>query len=336
MDHPEKTFVLYYLMSEVIGPKLGYHYDLREIDTKTGQTHSPSILEAWLGKPAHVQPDLHQAGDFNLLLKYLANHYETFKRAFFASKEPFDTKANSLAKADQKTVGINWDALTSAFYQLEEVIGTIDLDAYRIDKKKIANPHADPFPRATATSITNQFEKLFVDLNLFDPAATKQALGLTIDLQPADLAMLREKFALIEALLLSVLTDQAGHGLAEVLSAVHPNLTTVLPQFLEYATTTDHHHRQNLTKTIELGTAINLEQGIRLLTGKLTASKTRGGGASAVLMTNWDHLRTNSRQVDGHRVEQLEKLMWLATQLITNPKLAQQLNLEEITSPANN
>lgn len=334
--NPTKTFVLYYLMSEVIGPKLNYQYDLKEVDSRNGQPYEPSIIQNFLGKPSYIKPNFDQMGDFNLLLKYLTTHYETFKRAFFASKEPFDTKASLLAKADRKTVGINWDTLNRAFNQLEEVIGTIDLDAYRIDKKKIANPHADPFPRATATSITNQFEKLFVDLNLFDPAATKQALGLTIDLQPADLAMLREKFALIEALLLSVLTDKNSHSLTEVLSTVHPNLDAILPQFLEYATTTDHHQRQNLTKTIELGTAINLEQAIRLLTGKLMASKTRGGGASAVLMTNWNQLRTNSSQLDGHRAEQLEKLMWLATQLITNPKLAEQLNLEEITSPANN
>lgn len=330
-----KTFVLYYLMSEVIGPKLNYQYDLNEVDSRNGQPYVPSIIQNLLGKPSYIKPNFDKMGDFNLLLKYLTTHYETFKRAFFASKEPFDTKASLLAKADQTTNTLNWSALTEVLYRLEDILGSIDLDALRIDKKKIANPEADPFPRKTSTSITAKFEKLFVDLDLYDPVATKQAFGLTYDLQPADLAMLREKFAVIEAFLLGILTDANNSLTTDVLATVHPDLIKVLPLFLEYCTSTDSNKRQKLARSIEIGTSMNLEQGIRLLAGKLATCKIRGGGASQVLITKWDQLQSSVSQLDGNRAKQLEKIMWLATQLITNPKLAEQLNLEEIIASSN-
>lgn len=69
---------LYFIMQDIVKPALGYEYNLQPIQGRVEPSLGRSIRRMFFNEP---DLNLEQYGDFNLLLKFITTHWQSFEAA---------------------------------------------------------------------------------------------------------------------------------------------------------------------------------------------------------------------------------------------------------------
>jgi len=294
-----------FIMSSVVGPALDYRFDV-------------------IGPESHDQP-----GDFHLLFDWMQAHIGQLEPIYFEQQ----TADSSAAKiAHTKWATINEQAANELLQSWESILGTVDLEAVNPKKGKAIDPTAEVFPRAGETAVSRTFRELFVDLDLIDRDAIANTLGVDAeDMGEDGHRHFARQVKTLQLIILSLIKDTSPNyrPLQKLAQNLQEPLPRLLPMLRVAASTPPSPDRKRQLSAID-PTLNNrrLSEAIVTLQSKAKKSSYPGFGAPQALLSHFTELKLASDP----NADNLEKLMYLFTELIRNPKLKETLKIDDLVT----
>lgn len=293
---------IYYIMSEVVGPALGFKYNL-DPPTNTKQN-----------------------GDFHLIARYIKENLGRLRPLFFDQK---DVSTASAQIAFRGGVGINTDTVDALDYTWSQLLGPVNLEQERIKQGKLVDPTEEIFPRKEASSITRRFEQIFVNLNLADMKAVEETLGLE-GMDKTGYEYITNHLNRLHMIMLGLAEDIGSYKpLERINQLTHIDPKAVGSVILEAVTLPASSDRAANFKAIDpkLGN-LNGRDSANTLISETKKINFPGFGIARAVLASYTELKIKGDP----RADLLEKVMQQFNRLATVADAKQKINLDSLFS----
>lgn len=304
----KQATALYEIMAKSVGPKLGFKTDLNPTNP----------------------------GDYQLIFQYLQENIGSLRPMFMDDSLNKIDRLSAMIGLNGEKVIFDQQAASTILNKWSEIVGNINVDDTTIKKGKL-DPEESKISREGSTSITREFEKVFVGERSLSDAEYGEVFG--IDSPTEEIRQtFRKRIGLVQLVLLGTLKDKpvvqrqqlsGDYPIKQIGENTKINLPVALRNIQEIVTKKPGERDLNeFRKTIDpdMGNRTLSEVTNELIQKSDSKIIPGYGAANALLSAHCEAKLKGNTELAG----KLEKLMLYSTRIATDPHTIEELGIDTL------